>query len=1395
MALGNELPNKTEGSALWADLSGFTPLAETLARKLGARHGAEELALNLNRFYDALIAPVDHYGGSVVGFSGDAISCWFNADDGRRAVAAAQAMQVAMLSFASLQLPTGEIVSVGIKVAISSGLVRRLQVGNPAIQYLDTLAGATLERLAAIGDLAQMGELVVDEHTQAQLHDILQISKWRTSKETGHRAAVLRSLDSPVEASPQVLRLPALTEEQVRPWLLPAVFARLKGGQGEFLTELRPAVALFMRFEGLDYEADEQVGEKLDAIVRQVQHVLLKYDGTLLQLTIGDKGSYLYAAFGAPVAHEDDAMRAVAAALELSALPGKVGGIDSVSIGLSRGTMRTGAYGGITRRTYGVLGDDVNLAARLMTHAAPGQVLASKAVWQATASDFSWQTQPILKVKGKRATVAPALLHGRLTLEILDLPQDATVLPMIGRQAELALVEEKLNLARHGHGQIVGITGEAGMGKSRLLAEILRRAGNLTYYLGECESYGTQSPFLVWQSIWRTFFDLDPDGSLVDHIQTLEKELTHVNSDFLERLPLLGPALNLSIPNNSLTDGMDVRTRKLLREASLVDCLRTRASERPLVLVLDDVHWIDPLSRDLLEQIAQAVKELPVLVLLAYRPPAEANAAAFLPGLAKLSHMTEVHLAQLGYVEIEQFIATRLAHFELNGGVPPHLVERMLARAQGNPFYIEELLNYLHGHGLDPRQEAAWQQADLPDSLHSLILSRIDQLSEQQQITIKAASIIGRLFRAAWLYGYYPSLGSPPQVSADLEMLSRRELIAQEVPEPQLAYLFKHVITQEVAYESLAYATRANLHEQFAHYLELAAGEDTGPFLDLLAYHYERSDNLPKKREYLRKAGEAAQNAFANEVALSYLGKALTLAPEIDYAERFDLLFVRKQIYDLLGETEAHKQDMNSLAVLAENLDDHRRAMAALSRSKYALEISDYQAALVAAQQAVEFAHLAGADEYEARGYLQWGSALEGQSNFAEARTYYEQALAHAQTNELTNWLRAILLGLGSIEIHQGNFSNAQTYLERALHVQGEGISHRLNEISVLYTLGELAYMGGDFARAQPYYEQALAASRVMGKRRFEAIILVRICSLLTEQRGDYAKAKKYSEDALLLLQETNDRYGNMLALMSLSFVDLAQNNYVTAKTDVERALSITQEIGDKYHEADCLGQLGSIVSELGEYTSAVEYYHAALSILREIGERDLFGQITTNLGYVFYHLDKYETAQENSQLALSIVEETKNKLAQNHAVTLQAHTLSESGDMNRATDFYRHALDLATGLRLPHLVKRAQTGLARVALAQGNLAQAQAPMNEILNYLETTSLCSIDEIFWIYLSCYRILQANADPRARATLNAAYKLLQEIAARIDDEALRASFLQNVRSNREIIEAWESLAAD
>jgi CheY-like chemotaxis protein/class 3 adenylate cyclase/predicted metal-dependent HD superfamily phosphohydrolase len=398
---GESLPDRAVGAALFADISGFTPLTAALAEELGLQRGAEELTRMLNDVYGALIAEVHAYGGSVIGFSGDAITCWLDGDDGMRSVACALAMQRAMSRFTTIVTPAGTSVSLAIKVAVAAGPVRRFLIGDPAVQTMEVIAGRTLDELARAEHHAGPGEVVVCASVAEPAGTRLGVAEWRRDEETGQRFGVVSGLATAVARQPWPELPPgSLPDELCRPWLAPAVSRRLSAGARQFLAELRPAVALFLSFRGIDYDSDDRAGEKLDAFFRWAQAVVHRREGTLIQLTVGDKGSYLYAAFGAPVAHEDDEVRAVQAAQELERPPAEIRFITSIQIGLAKGRARTGAYGSPAQRTYGVLGDRTNVAARLM-QAAAGGILCDEAVFNGARLEIDFQPLSAIKVKGK----------------------------------------------------------------------------------------------------------------------------------------------------------------------------------------------------------------------------------------------------------------------------------------------------------------------------------------------------------------------------------------------------------------------------------------------------------------------------------------------------------------------------------------------------------------------------------------------------------------------------------------------------------------------------------------------------------------------------------------------------------------------------------------------------------------------------------------------------------------------------------------------------------------------------------------------------------------------------------------------------------------------------------
>lgn len=1155
MVTGVDLPDRTSGAALFADISGFTPLTEALLKEYGPRRGPEELTHQLNLIYDALVTQVHHYGGSVIALSGDAITCWIDGDDGLRAISCGLAMQQAMGQFRALKTPSGQTISLAMKVAVATGSVRRFLVGDPQIQYIDVLAGATLDRMAAAEHHATKGEVVVAPEVLAQLSHSLQVTAFRTDPD-GQSFGVVGGLNETIPRQPWPDQGPSLDEDQVRPWLLPPVYERLDAGKGEFLGELRPAAILFLSFNGIDYDGDEAAGTKLDAYIRWAQSVLARYDGYLLQLTVGDKGSYLYSAFGAPIAHEDDAVRAVSAALELRTLPDSLNFIENVQIGISQGQIYTGAYGGTMRRTYGVMGDEVNLSARLMQAAAAGQVLVSQVAQQATYNAFTWESLPPLRVKGKAEPVTVFSLNGRKEQQAIHLIEPHYNLPMVGRETELALLKQKIEQTLAGHGQVIGITAEAGMGKSRLVAEIigLTQAEQVSAYGGECQSYGTNISYLVWQPIWRTFFGLDSLRELTDQVHQLERQLELIDPALVPRLPLLGTVLNLSIPDNDLTQSFDAKLRKTSLESLLVDCMRARAKQNPLLFVFEDCHWLDPLSHELMEEIGRAIGDLPVMMVLAYRPPQLERLQE--PRVSRLAYFTEISLTDFTSQEAERLIRLKLGQFvTIQTELPHELVERIISRAQGNPFYIEELLNYLRDQGFDPYDPQALGNLDLPTSLHSLILSRIDQLTESQKSLVKVASIVGRLFQAAWLWGVYPELGEPERIKADLEILNRMELTPLDTPEPELTYLFKHVVTQEVAYESLPYATRSILHEQLAWYLERVYRDVLEQYIDLLAFHYERSQNEAKKKEYLRKAGEAAQADYANEAAISYYQRLL---PLLSREELVPVLLKLGDVLQLVGRWQEAGDLYRQALTLAEELNDR----SAQAWCKVAT-----------------------------------GELLRKQGLYSEAIIWLVQARATFEELGDQTGLGQALHYSGTLAAQQGDYDLSNTLYGESLAIR-RNLDDKTNIASLLSNLGLNAHEQGDYEVALKRYQEGLEIRRRLGNKWAIASSLNNLGLLILDQ-GDHMQAQLQLEEAVVLWREVGDRYQLSNTLHSLANVRRAHGDYESARSLYMEGLAISRELGDKWLLCYLLEDIGGLAARQGQAERALRLVGAA-TILRE---------------------------------------------------------------------------------------------------------------------------------------------------------------------------------------------------
>ena len=1003
--------------------------------------------------------------------------------------------------------------------------------------------------------------------------------------------------------------------------------------------------------------------------------------------------------------------------------------------------------------------------------------------------------------------------YGMADLRPEDDRQEATEMEraaFVARERELEQLDGFLQRALAAQGLVCFVTGEAGSGKTTLVAEFARRAQeqhqDLVVAVGQSDAQtGVGDAYLPFREVLSQLTgDVEAElargaitpenaGRLRGLLRLSGQALVEVGPDLVGIfVPGAGLAMRVGgfvAEKVGWLEKLEQLTQRQREGEAPADSgieqshifeqytnvLKALAVKQPLMLVLDDLQWADGASIDLLFRLGRRIGESRILIVGTYRPDEVALGRPSTSSARVERHPLEKVLAEFKRyfgdlrVDLGKAQETGGEHFvdALVDTEPNRLGQgfrqALYHHTGGHPLFTIELLRDMQERGdLVQDEKGRWMEGpvldweELPARVEGVIEERIGRLEAELREALSVASVEGEDFTAEVVARVQAAeaRGLIRRFSGELDrqhrLVSARGV--QRVDGQRLSlYRFQHNLFQTYLYGKLDEVERVCLHEDVGSVLEELYGDQADEIAVQLARHFGEAGIVEKARVYLGRAGEQAAARFANDEALSYFDQALELTEADQLEERYSLLMAREKIWSLKGNREAQAQDLTALEALAEALDqDRRRAEVALRRGSYAGATCDYPAALAAAQTAVRLSRATQDSKSEAASHLQWGQALLSQGDYDAARNQLEQALSLGRASGSRQTEAASLLSLGTIHLYQGGYARARLHYQQSLDISQE-IGYRRVELRALNNLAIVSSEQGDYAQAEDYYKRTLRGAYEIGDRWSQGMALNNL-GVHFEEQGDYAAAKSYYEQALSNKQEIGAPSGEALTLMNIARVLAKQGDYGRSKPHYQRCLDLFRQIGDKQDEAEALAFLSLLCHQLGEDEAALEHSQLALDIAQELGERNTQSYSLTYLGHALVRLDR----------------------------------------LAEAADAYRQAMNLRREFGQPHMAMEPLAGLARVSLAQNDLAQAQAHVEEILSFLEDNTLDGTDEPFRVYLTCYRVLRANQDPRAQVILTTAHDLLQHQAAKIEEYALRRSFLENVPAHREITREFAAL---
>ncbi|HMR42620.1 MAG TPA: tetratricopeptide repeat protein [Saprospiraceae bacterium] len=1040
---------------------------------------------------------------------------------------------------------------------------------------------------------------------------------------------------------------------------------------------------MFISFEGT--YAHDLLAEFAGVVLELFDY----YGGYFKEIDFGDKGGLMVGFFGVPQSFENNEQRALEFSLDFAAKMNEtpVHPDFKYKIGISAGQAFTGIIGGEERCQLAVVGNRVNMAARLMSKAEWSEIWVDEVL--AENRQFLFKLKGKFLYKGLENYTSTYVLTGKRE----DTFQANFSRALVGRQQELEkLLRFSAPLISSRKAGVIFIFGEAGAGKSRLVFEfrqkMLQSEAVNWFFIQPDQIF--PKPFHGFARFFKKYFQSDsaaqsaPDKEFFDKkLDNLAAELRHCDHPEagatlkeLERTRSMLAALVGLKTSDSLFEQLDAKGRYENMIVAIVNFFVAESLLRPFVLELEDAHSLDGSSREVFHQLLRRAEQLPMLFLLLSRYHDDgARPEIFDPAFLQNIPCAEIHLSMLAPAHVKI-----IAESILGSPITAEFTALLQRITNGNPFYIEQILEYFIENDLLKIEAEGWtakhKEVKISNSIQSILMARIDRLSGQVKETVKAAAVIGREFEVEVL--------SEVMAQADEHTVASPESVRQQVKTAEqeqiwkavneLRYIFHHSLLREAVYDMQLRTRLRRLHLLVAQAIEKIYADNLEEHYFDLVFHYKQADVTEKTIEYLEKSARYAQHNFQNQQAIDlYQQLADLLEKQKDEPFLIRILFRKSGVHELIGQWDACEKILKKTLRLSEKADDIQNT----GRAKNEL----------------------------GRLYL-----LKG--DYQNGRTFLEQAATAFEKANDTVGLNKVFGNLGLLFFRQGQYEQAKKFL--ATSIEGNRATRIKTDPQLVSTLA-LAHMNlGKYTDGIQSILPELEISRSHNDKRSMATLLTNM-GIVYIDKGDYDEALKCFEEGLQLSEELGNRLLISIGLGSIGSIWQEKGNYEKAMELFRRDLVISEDLGDRQGIAIAHGLIGELLAIKGEFSEAKFHLKKSLEICRDIGYKKGIAKAVNNLGDVYFLQKKYEKALASYQEAIEVTRAINNKLVLGKSLTEQAATFLELKDQAAARELLSEALLIADELGNPDLLFQAKIMLAKVAGAHGEKESVKEILENLL--------------------------------------------------------------------------------